>query len=155
MLQQARQSRVVQITITPPADTFGDLERDLELVGVTAIEDKLQDGVPAAVATLKAAGVNVWMITGDKQETAVNVGVACALLHSPSSPLRLNAPGSAADAGARLDELLAATASFAAEGGDGGRTPPPPSPASLPPAAPASHLPHLRALPAWAPAAAT
>ena len=109
------------------------LERDLELVGVTAIEDKLQDGVPAAVATLKAAGVNVWMITGDKQETAVNVGVACALLHSPSSPLRLNAPGSAADAGARLDELLAATASFAAEGGDGGRTPPPPSPASLPP----------------------
>ena len=84
------------------------IERDLELVGVTAIEDKLQEGVPAAIATLKAAGVKVWMITGDKQETAVNVGVACALLTSPRAPVRVAAatPDTAA---AALKQVLADT----------------------------------------------
>ena len=44
---------------------------------VLVVED--DPGIAAGLlATLKAAGVNVWMITGDKQETAVNVGVACA-----------------------------------------------------------------------------
>jgi phospholipid-translocating ATPase len=48
-----------------------ELERDLILIGATAIEDKLQEGVPRAIADLKRAGIKVWVATGDKLETAV------------------------------------------------------------------------------------
>ena len=51
-----------------------DLERDMLLVGATAIEDKLQDGVPEAIETLAHAGIKLWVLTGDKQETAINIG---------------------------------------------------------------------------------
>lgn len=50
------------------------------LVGVTAIEDKLQDGVPQTIANLQMAGIKIWVLTGDKQETAVNIGYSCQLL---------------------------------------------------------------------------
>ncbi|GFR47246.1 hypothetical protein Agub_g8931 [Astrephomene gubernaculifera] len=60
-----------------------EMERELQLVGVAAIEDQLQEGVPAAVATLLAAGVRVWMITGDKLETAVNIARAARLVTQP------------------------------------------------------------------------
>ncbi|CUG00064.1 phospholipid-transporting ATPase 1c, putative [Bodo saltans] len=56
------------------------IEQNLELVGTTAIEDKLQDGVPETIELLSSAGIKVWMLTGDKQETAVNIGFACSLL---------------------------------------------------------------------------
>jgi P-type E1-E2 ATPase len=46
----------------------------------TAIEDKLQDGVPSTIEELARAGVKIWVLTGDKQETAINIGFACALL---------------------------------------------------------------------------
>lgn len=52
----------------------------MELVGVTAIEDKLQDGVPQTIANLQNAGIKIWVLTGDKQETAVNIGYSCQLL---------------------------------------------------------------------------
>lgn len=39
----------------------------MQLVGVTAIEDKLQDGVPQTIANLQMAGIKVWVLTGDKQ----------------------------------------------------------------------------------------
>ncbi|CAH1637369.1 unnamed protein product [Spodoptera littoralis] len=47
---------------------------------VTAIEDKLQDGVPETIANLSMAGIKVWVLTGDKQETAINIGYSCQLL---------------------------------------------------------------------------
>lgn len=47
---------------------------DLDVVGVTAIEDKLQDEVPATIADLGKAGVKLWVLTGDKMETAINIG---------------------------------------------------------------------------------
>src|ERR1700749_318970 len=47
------------------------MERELRLLGATAIEDKLQDGVPEAIADLKRAGIKVWVATGDKLETAI------------------------------------------------------------------------------------
>ena len=56
------------------------IEHGLNLVGVTAIEDKLQVRVPETIAALRAAGIKVWMITGDKKNTAVNIGHACSLL---------------------------------------------------------------------------
>jgi phospholipid-translocating ATPase len=57
-----------------------ELEKGLELVGATAIEDKLQDGVPEAIDMLGKAGIKLWMLTGDKQETAINIGYSCKLL---------------------------------------------------------------------------
>lgn len=56
------------------ADASAALERGLALLGSTAIEDRLQEGVPEAVDALCAAGIRVWMITGDKASTAVQVG---------------------------------------------------------------------------------
>lgn len=52
---------------------------DLEVIGATAIEDKLQDNVPATIADLGKAGVKLWVLTGDKMETAINIGYRCAL----------------------------------------------------------------------------
>lgn len=59
---------------------YDEIESDMELVGVTAIEDKLQDGVPQAISNLQMAGIKVWVLTGDKQETAINIGYSCQLL---------------------------------------------------------------------------
>jgi magnesium-transporting ATPase (P-type) len=57
-----------------------DLENGLHLQGATANEDKLQPEVPETIAMLAKAGVRTWMVTGDKQETAVNIGFATRLL---------------------------------------------------------------------------
>jgi phospholipid-transporting ATPase len=55
------------------------IEKDLKLLGITGVEDCLQDGVPEAIATIKAAGVRVWVLTGDKVETAVDIAHSCRL----------------------------------------------------------------------------
>jgi phospholipid-transporting ATPase len=57
-----------------------ELEQQFILVGCTAIEDKLQDGVPEAIGQIARAGVNIWVLTGDKEETAINIAVACNLV---------------------------------------------------------------------------
>eukprot|EP01063_Lacrimia_lanifica_P022475 TRINITY_DN30055_c0_g1_i1.p1 TRINITY_DN30055_c0_g1~~TRINITY_DN30055_c0_g1_i1.p1 ORF type:complete len:1329 (+),score=451.80 TRINITY_DN30055_c0_g1_i1:205-4191(+) len=64
------------------AEAAEEMEKDLVLVGTTAIEDKLQKGVPATISLLRAAGIKLWVLTGDKQETAINIGFACALLNN-------------------------------------------------------------------------
>ncbi|KAK9829125.1 hypothetical protein WJX72_004020 [[Myrmecia] bisecta] len=56
------------------------IERQLVLLGCTAIEDKLQKGVPECIERLANAGIRIWVLTGDKQETAINIGFACSLL---------------------------------------------------------------------------
>ncbi|KAM1016849.1 probable phospholipid-transporting ATPase 4 isoform X2 [Malus sylvestris] len=56
------------------------MERDLILVGATAVEDKLQKGVPQCIDNLAQAGLKIWVLTGDKMETAINIGFACSLL---------------------------------------------------------------------------
>ena len=56
------------------------VEQGMEYIGVTAIEDKLQEGVPDAIAKLREAGLKVWVLTGDKEETAINIGKSCRLL---------------------------------------------------------------------------
>ena len=57
-----------------------EIERDMNLIGASAIEDKLQDGVPETIANLAVAGIKIWVLTGDKQETAINIGYSCQLL---------------------------------------------------------------------------
>ncbi|KAJ6751636.1 hypothetical protein OIU85_002102 [Salix viminalis] len=56
------------------------IEKDLILLGATAIEDKLQKGVPECIDKLAQATIKIWVLTGDKMETAVNIGYACSLL---------------------------------------------------------------------------
>ncbi|XP_060085914.1 phospholipid-transporting ATPase ID-like [Ylistrum balloti] len=59
---------------------YEEIEKNLILIGASAIEDKLQDGVPDAIANLADAGIKIWVLTGDKQETAINIGYSCRLL---------------------------------------------------------------------------
>ncbi|XP_036385778.1 phospholipid-transporting ATPase IC [Megalops cyprinoides] len=56
------------------------IENNLLLIGATAIEDKLQDGVPETIAKLAKADIKIWVLTGDKKETAENIGFSCQLL---------------------------------------------------------------------------
>lgn len=56
------------------------IETDLELIGSTAIEDRLQDEVADTIQFMKRAGIKVWVLTGDKIETAMNIGVSAGLL---------------------------------------------------------------------------
>ncbi|RWS16411.1 putative phospholipid-transporting ATPase IA-like protein [Dinothrombium tinctorium] len=62
------------------AEIMERMEGKLTLLGATAIEDKLQDGVPDAIDTLLKAGIKIWVLTGDKQETAINISHSCKLL---------------------------------------------------------------------------
>ncbi|CAK9108211.1 unnamed protein product [Durusdinium trenchii] len=61
------------------ARVASEVEHSLKAAGVTAIEDKLQDGVPEAITSIKAAGIRFWVLTGDKTETAVEIAKACKL----------------------------------------------------------------------------
>lgn len=49
------------------------IEQNFELAGATAIEDKLQKGVPETIDKLRRANIKIWMLTGDKRETAINI----------------------------------------------------------------------------------
>ncbi|KAM4585877.1 phospholipid-transporting ATPase VB [Fundulus diaphanus] len=60
--------------------TAVQLETNLTLLGATGIEDRLQENVPESIMALREAGMHVWVLTGDKPETAVNIGYACRLL---------------------------------------------------------------------------
>ena len=66
-----------------------ELESELTLQGATAIEDKLQDGVPEILADLRLAGVKIWMLTGDKVGTAKNIAMACNILTQDAERLEL------------------------------------------------------------------
>uniref|UniRef100_A0A8C1X589 Phospholipid-transporting ATPase n=1 Tax=Cyprinus carpio TaxID=7962 RepID=A0A8C1X589_CYPCA len=59
---------------------YEEIEKNLLLIGATAIEDKLQDGVPETIAKLAKADIKIWVLTGDKKETAENIGFSCQLL---------------------------------------------------------------------------
>ncbi|XP_058002453.1 phospholipid-transporting ATPase 1 isoform X2 [Hevea brasiliensis] len=66
------------------------IECDLNLLGATGIEDKLQDGVPEAIESLRQAGIKVWVLTGDKQETAISIGLSCKLLTTDMEQIIIN-----------------------------------------------------------------
>ena len=81
-------------TLTNRADELDKaaemIEQNLFLLGATAIEDKLQDGVPDTIHTLQEAGIKVWVLTGDRQETAINIGYSCRLLNEDMSLIICN-----------------------------------------------------------------
>ncbi|WVR06439.1 hypothetical protein IAU60_003470 [Kwoniella sp. DSM 27419] len=86
-------------------DREGEIEKACELVehsltilGATALEDKLQEGVPDAIATLHRAGIKLWILTGDKLQTAIEIGYSCNLLTNDMEVMIISADS---EAGAR------------------------------------------------------
>ncbi|KAI1379864.1 phospholipid-translocating P-type ATPase [Hypoxylon crocopeplum] len=65
------------------------IEQELTLLGGTAIEDRLQDGVPDTIELLGRAGIKLWVLTGDKVETAINIGFSCNLLNNDMELIHL------------------------------------------------------------------
>ncbi len=90
-------------------ETVSDaIERDLSLIGGTAIEDRLQDGVPDTIALLADAGIKLWVLTGDKVETAINIGFSCNLLSNEMDLIVFKAGDDSAEAAeAELDKHMA------------------------------------------------
>lgn len=66
------------------ADAYAEIEKDFQFVGITAIEDKLQQGVPETIELLRRAGIKIWMLTGDKLATAVQIATSCNLVNPTS-----------------------------------------------------------------------
>uniref|UniRef100_A0AAQ6IBE0 Phospholipid-transporting ATPase n=1 Tax=Anabas testudineus TaxID=64144 RepID=A0AAQ6IBE0_ANATE len=58
-------------------ELYEEIEKDMLLLGATAVEDKLQEGVPQTIEQLAKADIKIWVLTGDKQETAENIGYSC------------------------------------------------------------------------------
>ena len=69
-----RASTSVQNRLLKLEESYELIEKNLQLLGATAIEDKLQDQVPETIETLMKADIKIWILTGDKQETAINIG---------------------------------------------------------------------------------
>ncbi|KAF7710614.1 probable phospholipid-transporting ATPase VD isoform X1 [Silurus meridionalis] len=80
------------------------LETNLTLLGATGIVDRLQEDVPETIEALQKAGIKVWVLTGDKQETAINIACACKLLRTTDQLLTANCDSKEA-CEARLLEL--------------------------------------------------
>ncbi|XP_053196502.1 phospholipid-transporting ATPase IC [Scomber japonicus] len=80
----SRRHKEAQVTMVNREDAldrvYEQIESNLMLIGATAIEDKLQDGVPETIAKLAKADIKIWVLTGDKKETAENIGFSCSLL---------------------------------------------------------------------------
>ena len=71
-------------------ELYDRLEQNLTFVGGSAIEDKLQDGVPETIAKLIETEIRVWVLTGDKQETAIEIGRACKLIQGDMEEIVLS-----------------------------------------------------------------
>uniref|UniRef100_A0A4W3IKH1 Phospholipid-transporting ATPase n=1 Tax=Callorhinchus milii TaxID=7868 RepID=A0A4W3IKH1_CALMI len=80
----------IQHRILKLEECYELIEKNLQLLGATAIEDRLQDQVPETIETLFKADIKIWIITGDKQETAINIGYSCKLLTKNMGLMILN-----------------------------------------------------------------
>jgi P-type E1-E2 ATPase len=69
---------------------YEQVETGLFLMGATALEDKLQEDVPRVIQDLCYAGIKVWMLTGDKLETAYNIGFSCKMFTESMNPFSLS-----------------------------------------------------------------
>ena len=86
-----------------------EIENDLILLGGTAIEDRLQEGVPDAISILGQAGIKLWVLTGDRIETAINIGFSCNLLENEMKLLVIRPDDGVEDDGRNIeyiDELV-------------------------------------------------
>ncbi|XP_034145203.1 phospholipid-transporting ATPase IB isoform X4 [Esox lucius] len=88
--EYTRVSTIIKDRAQKLEDCYELLEKDLLLLGATAIEDRLQAGVPETISTLMKADIKIWVLTGDKQETAINIGYSCRLVTHGMSLLIIN-----------------------------------------------------------------
>lgn len=89
--EQYQAAKTALVDRSTQIETVGEsIENNFELLGATAIEDKLQDGVSDAIEKLRRAGIKMWMLTGDKRETAINIGYSCRLIKDYSTVAILN-----------------------------------------------------------------
>jgi len=86
-------------------DLESEMEKDLELLGVTGVEDKLQEKVPWALKTLLDANVKTWVCTGDKKDTAINIGYKCNLLQ-PTMHIMTEWPETRGQNPSTLDRMM-------------------------------------------------
>jgi magnesium-transporting ATPase (P-type) len=61
-------------------ESIAEIEKECYLIGATIVEDKLQDEVSNCIRDLRLAGIKIWMLTGDKFNTAHNIGLSCNLI---------------------------------------------------------------------------
>lgn len=71
------------------AEVAEKYEVGLSVLGASAIEDRLQEGVPDCIADIRRAGIKVWVLTGDKVETAINIGYAAKLIDTTMEILKI------------------------------------------------------------------
>lgn len=70
-------------------ENYSRIECNLTLLGATGIEDRLQEGVPETLSALMSAGIVIWVLTGDKPETAINIAYSCKLFSPQMELLQL------------------------------------------------------------------
>ncbi|XP_051973016.1 phospholipid-transporting ATPase ID [Xyrauchen texanus] len=94
---------------------YEEIEKDLLLLGASAVEDKLQDGVPQTIEQLAKADIKIWVLTGDKQETAENIGYACNMLREEMKEIFIVASNTAEEV---REELVNARRKMSPGSGD-------------------------------------
>ena len=65
------------------------IEKEMTIIGSTAIEDMLQEEVADTIVSIKKAGIKVWVLTEDKIGTAINIGISCGLLDSEMTQFKI------------------------------------------------------------------
>ncbi|XP_011693120.1 PREDICTED: probable phospholipid-transporting ATPase IF [Wasmannia auropunctata] len=91
LMQNVEQARQI---IGPERETsvmraYNLMESGLTLLGVTAVEDRLQDKVQETLECLRVAGIKIWVLTGDKAETAENIAFLCGHFKKGTEVLKL------------------------------------------------------------------
>ena len=69
---------------------YNEIEDGCTLIGATIVEDRLQDQVPETIRDLRLAGIKIWMCTGDKLDTAYNIGLSCNLINKDLRTFRVS-----------------------------------------------------------------
>lgn len=101
----AEATTAIEDRVEREAEVAAMIEKDLDFVGVSAVEDKLQENVADTVQFLREAGMRLWVLTGDKRETAENIGYSSKLIDSKMAIIHLQCESSA-ELHERLSQLL-------------------------------------------------
>lgn len=86
------------------SSVYDIVERKMTLLGATAVEDKLQEGVPETITALRDAGIQIWVLTGDKEETAVNISYAAGHFNHEMEPISVTKRASSEECGQTLTQ---------------------------------------------------
>lgn len=87
-------------------EMIGKIESEATLLGITALEDKLQDEVKEDLQKFIEAGINVWMITGDKMDTAESIGHSCKLFSEDTEVFKIKDTNNVQTANERMQQIL-------------------------------------------------